>query len=72
MPEGGEPGGDGGMLRSGIGGRVRSRIRERDEEYGDVGLELVVSDEAGDGTEGPNIGPMVAPIGGATLSSWVI
>jgi hypothetical protein len=71
--EGGEPGGDGGMLRSGNGGRVRSRMRERDREYGDVGLELAGSDEAGDGAEGPTIGPTAAPTGSLSSPSfWVI
>jgi hypothetical protein len=48
-------------------------MRERDKEYGDDGLDIAGSDEAGDGAEGPTIGPIVAPIGGLSLSSsWVI
>jgi hypothetical protein len=72
VPGGGEPGGDGGMLRLGTGGRVRSRMRERDAEYGDAGVELAGSGEAaGEGTEGPTIGPMANPIDEPFSSSWV-
>ncbi len=67
MAGGGEPGGEGGMSRLGIGGRVRSRISERLVEYGDCGREVAPFVETGErgGPEGPTNGPWVGALSGA-------
>lgn len=59
---GGERGGDGGMSRLGMEGRVRSWMRARLEEYGDEG----VDGDSGrvwrldsEGSDGPRAGPIV-------------
>ncbi len=58
VDDGGEPGGEGGMSRFGIGGSVRSRSRAREVEYGDCGWEVFAVTGEGDlgGPEGPTMG----------------
>jgi hypothetical protein len=62
-PGGGDPGGDGGISKLGIGGSVRFRIASRAEEYGDWGTELEPSgDNPGGGvTERSSVGPIAGP-----------